>query len=224
VLPTNRRVEHAPAPAAVTAAGWPILVLAIAIGLPFLAVTDRQGLGFRLRIAAFVPAALSAAILARAVLGRHARRDAWLAGLAVVLAVVRQPGTRLDGQVVTHPALVTAAQALRGRVPAGATLIVPERHIAFMAAWYADARVALRPEVVPRDRRYRLLPLHFIGAESPLDRQLVAARAEPSPIPPIGLHPRHPNGLVLVAEPTWEWILARLPEADRARFAAWPTI
>src|SRR5262249_25385685 len=50
-------------------AAWPILGLAIAIGLPFLDVADRDGLGFRLRIAAFVPAALCAAIAVRTALG-----------------------------------------------------------------------------------------------------------------------------------------------------------
>jgi len=213
-----------PAAAASTAAAWPIIGLAILIGLPFLAVTDRQGLGLRLRIAAFVPAALAAAIVARGVLARYAHRDAVLAALAVALAVVRQPGDRLDGEIVTHPALVAAAQALNGHVPAGATLIVPERHIAFMVAWYTGAAVAIRPDRVPPARRYRLLPLHFIVADSPLDHALLAARAEPSLEPPLGVHPSHPNGLVLVAEPTWDWILARLPAADRARLVAWPTL
>jgi hypothetical protein len=257
-------VPDGASPAAAAAAG-PILALAIAIGLPLLAVTDRQGLGFRLRIAAFVPAALSAAVLARAVLGRWVHRDRALAAaaavlalarriaafvpaalsaavlpravlgrwvhrdlvlgaLAAVLALARQPGDRLDGEIVTHPALVSAAQALRGRVPPGATLIVPERHIAFLVAWYTGAEVAIRPDGIPPARRYRLLPLHFIAAGSPLDRALLAARAEPSLIPPLGLHPSHPNGMVLVAEPTWDWIVARLPAAERARCRAWPTI
>jgi len=226
VLLIRRRARGEPAgtSAPAAAAAWPILVLAIAIGLPLLAVTDRQGLGFRLRIAAFVPAALAAAVLARAALGRWAHRDAALAAVAVTLALIRQPGDRLDGEIVTHPALVTAAQALRGRVPPGATLIVPERHIAFLVAWYTGADVAIRPEGVPSARRYRLLPLHFIVEDSPLDRALIAARAEPSLVPPLGLHPSHPDGLVLVAEPTWDWIVARLPAADRARCRAWPTL
>jgi hypothetical protein len=223
-LALRRRPAQPDASPAASAASWPILALAIAIGLPLLDVTDRQGLGFRLRIAAFVPAALAAAVLARAALARLAQRDAALAALALELAFARHPGDRLDGEVVTHPALVTAAQALRGRVPPGATLIVPERHIAFMVAWYTGADVAIRPDGVPPDRRYRLLPLHFIGADSPLDRALIAARAEPSLIPPLGLHPSHPDGLVLVAEPTWDWIVARLPAADRARCRAWPTL
>jgi hypothetical protein len=227
-LSARARRRGSPRPTGVSpaaaAAAWPILAVAIAIGLPLLAVTDRQGLGFRLRIAAFVPAALSAAVLARAALDRWAHRDAVLGALAVVLALARQPGGRLDGEIVTHPALVTAAEALRGRVPPGATLIVPERHIAFLVAWYTGADVAIRPEGVPPARRYRLLPLHFIGAGSPLDRALLAARAEPSLIPPLGLHPSHPDGMVLVAEPTWDWIVARLPAADRARCRAWPTL
>ena len=223
-IPASWRLEAKPAPAAVTAAAWPILVLAIAIGLPLLAVTDREGLGFRLRIAAFVPAALTAAIVARAVLARFAYREAVLTALALVLALTRRPGPQIDGAIVTHPALVTAALALAGHVPDGATLIVPERHIAFLVAWYTGADVAIRPDGVPPARRYRLLPLHFIGEGSPLDHQLLAARAEPSLEPPLGVHPLHPNGLVLVAEPTWAWILDHLPAADRAYFAAWPTI
>jgi hypothetical protein len=225
----RRRARGAPAGPSATspaaaAAAWPILALAIAIGLPLLAVSDREGLGFRLRLAAFVPAALAAAVLARAALGRWVHRDRALVAAAAVLALVRRPGDRLDGEIVTHPALVTAAEALRGRVPPDATLIVPERHIAFLVAWYTGADVAIRPESVPPARRYRLLPLHFIVADSPLDRALLAARAEPSLIPPLGLHPSHPDGMVLVAEPTWDWIVARLPAADRARCRAWPTL
>jgi hypothetical protein len=52
----------------------------------------------------------------------------------------------------------------------------------------------------------------------------MAARSEPSLIPPLGLHPSHPNGLVLVAESTWSWILDRLPAADRAYCVAWPAL
>ena len=222
-IPASWRREARPTPAAATAAAWPILVLAILIGLPLLAVTDREGLGFRLRIAAFVPAALTAAIVARAVLARFAYRDVVLAALALALALTRRPGTQIAGQIVTHPALVTAALALSGHVPAGATLIIPERHIAFLVAWYTRADVAIRPDGIPPARRYRLLPLHFIGEDSALDRQLLAARAEPSLEPPLGVHPLHPNGLVLVAEPTWAWILDHLPAEDRAYFAAWPT-
>jgi hypothetical protein len=84
--------------------------------------------------------------------------------------------------------------------------------------------VSLRPEGVPRARRWRVMPLSFIGMGSPLDQALMAARAEPALTPPLGVHPRHPNGMVLVAEPTWEWLLEQLPPPARKRFTAWPTI
>ena len=107
---------------------------------------------------------------------------------------------------------------------AGTTVIVPERHIAFMVAYYARVPVSLRPEAVPHDQRMRLVPLAFVGEGSPLEHGIDNARAQPGLAPPVGLHPSYRNGLVLIAEPTWDWILAQLPEADRRHFAAWPTI
>ena len=104
-------------------------------------------------------------------------------------------------------------------------MIVPERHIVFMVAWYTRAPVTLRPEPIPYVHRVRLFGLVFIGgAGSPLDRALDAARADPGVEPPLGLHPSYRNGLVLVTEPTWAWLLAHLPDRERAHFAAWPTI
>src|SRR5262249_61326890 len=101
-------------------------------------------------------------VLPRAALVRGAHRDGVLGALAVALALARQPGDQLDGEIVTHPALVTAAEALRGRVPPGATLIVPEHHIAFLVAWYTGADVETRPERVPPDPRSRPLPLPLL--------------------------------------------------------------
>ncbi len=93
-----------------------------------------------------------------------------------------------------------------------------------MAAWYTRAPVSLRPEPIPYAQRVRMFGLVFIGQGSPLDHALDDARADPAVAPPIGLHPRHRNGLVLVTEPTWDWLLAHLPAKPRAYFAAWPTI
>ncbi len=138
---------------------------------------------------------------------------------------------RTEGEVLTHPALAAAVIAAEGRIPAGATVIVPERHILFMVDWYTRAPVSLRPEPVPYAERVRLFGLAFIGGpDAPLDHALDAARTaaatdEAAAItPPLGLHAGHRNGLVLVTEPTWDWLLAHLPPASRAYFAAWPTI
>jgi hypothetical protein len=206
-------------------AGWVVILLGLALALPWLAVSDPQGLGFRVRIIAFVPMALCAAIVARALVVALPRwiADASLAVLAVAI-VVAMPPRRVQGEILAHPAMVAAVEGLAGRIPEGGIAIVPERHIAFMVTWYTGAPHRLRPDSVPRDKRYRVMPLAFIGAGSPLDEALIAARREPSIAPPIGTHPRHANGLVLVTEPTWDWILAHLPPDARDYFTRWPTI
>ena len=207
----------------VRASAWVIVGLGILIALPTLAVSDPQGLGFRLRVAAFVPLALNAAIVAGALPG--ARRELVVAICAAALLAIEAPRDRTEGEVLTHPALADAVVAARHRVPAGATVIVPERHILFMVDWYTRADVSLRPEPVPYARRVRLFGLVFIGgAGSPLDQALDEARAQPGIAPPIGLHAHYRNGLVLVTEPTWDWLLTQLPAPARAHFAAWPTI
>jgi hypothetical protein len=197
-----------------------VIGLAVAIGLPWLAVSDAQGLGFRLRVAAFVPMALAAALLAGRLLAHLRYRDILLAALAFAL-LFHTPGSRDEGVIRTHPALVTSVHAMTGRVPPGDTVIVPERHIAYMIAWYTRARISLRPESIPAERRWRVMPLAWIEGGSPLDRALIAARAQPGVVPPLGLHPGHPNGMVLVAEPTWQAIAARLPAPSRWR--TWTT-
>ncbi len=207
-------------------ASWVIVVLALVIASPWLAVSNPQGLGFRIRIIAFVPMALCAAIIAREALRLPLapwQRDAGLAALALAI-VIAMPRDRTTGRILAHPAMVAAVEGLTGRIPDGGIAIVPERHIAFMVTWYTGVPHRQRPDGVPRDRRWRVMPLAFIGAGSPLDEALITARRQPGLVPPIGTHPRHPNGLVLVAEPTWEWILTQLPPTARAQFARWPTI
>ena len=215
------------APAERTVA-WGSVVLGLAIAIPVIAVDDPQGLGFRLRLVAFVPRALCAAILCGALpfpasASRRSLRDVSCAAIALVIALAAPREDHIDGEIDTHPALVTSALALSRQIPAGATAIVPERHIEYMIAWYADVAVSAQPGSIPRDQRWRVLPGNFIHLGSPLDKALMAARAERSIVAPIGVHPRHPNGMVLVTEPTWEWLLARLPPADRKHFAAWIT-
>ncbi len=55
-----------------------------------------------------------------------------------------------------------------------------------------------------------------------LSRALDDARSAAGVAPPVGLHRGHRNGLVLVAEPTWSWVLGRLSAAERAHYRAWP--
>ncbi len=206
---------------------WIIVALGIAIALPWLAVESPMRLGFRLRLAAFVPLALCAAIVVGAAAASFPRikprvRQATLAAIAFVLAL-RAPDRPPDGVVFVHPALVTAALATTRYIPPGATVIIPERHILFTVAWYTRAKVSLSPDRVPRDQRIRLMPLSFIGMGSPLEAAIERARRQPGIEPPIGVHPLDPNGLVLVTEATWEWLLDQLPPKAHAHWSRWPT-
>lgn len=205
-------------------AAWVVVIAGVVIGLPWLAVDNPQGLAFRLRVAAFVPLALTAPIVLAALAARLAPRvrDIGFTVLALLVAL-RMIDRPVEGRVVAHPALVSAVMAATTKIPAGATVIVPERHILFMVAWYTRAPVSLRPELVPYPQRVRLLPLAFTGMGSPLEHALDEARQQPGLAPPIALHPRHPNGLVLVTERTWDWLMNDLgPSAEP--WVGWPTI
>jgi hypothetical protein len=227
------RMKPVPGQAGERAVAWSMIGLALLIGLPWVAVDDPQALGFRLRVAAYVPMAMCAAIAAGRLFVRLPHRELLLALLALgvvdrgtqAIAVDRpQPRERLvEGEIVVYPGLVTAIHALGPHIPAGATVIVPERHIAYMVRWYTRAPISLRPEPIPAAERVRILPLNWIEMGSPLDDALLAAR-DVSTLPlPIGGHPRHANGIVLVPEATWDWALASIPPDARDYWGAWPT-
>ena len=203
---------------------WAFVGLALAIALPVLDVAHPQGLALRLRVAAFVPLATCSAVVAGELVARWPRiaEPALWAAAVLVLAV---PRDRSEGRVLAHPALVAASLALGDHVPAGATVIVGERHVEFMIAWYTRAPVSARPERVPREHRVRvLLPLSTASTTYPLAPTLAAARAEPLLDPPVGLHPRHEDGFVVVTEATWDWMLSQMDAKLRRHWQAWPTI
>jgi uncharacterized membrane protein len=216
-----------PAPLEATAVVVAAAALVAITVLPWLAVDDPDGLGFRLRTSVFAPLAIVAAALVGRVaqLARLDRRAALLVvvpALAAWLAV--RPPSSTDGLVRAHPAMVAAMRAARGALPADAVVVTIERHLGFQLAWYARVPVRMRPDPVPPARRWRMIPGNVLGFGSPLDRALDLARATPGVAPPLALHPRHPSGLLLVPEATWQWALARLPPRDAAWWRAWHTI
>jgi hypothetical protein len=199
-----------------------IAALALAIALPRLDVEDPQGLAFRLRIAAFVPMALLAAVLAGRVVA-FAKEPALAFGVAAI-AVIAAPLAYRDGVVRSHPAMIAAVLAIDGALPDDTILVVTERHTGYAAAYHTRYPITLDPARAPVGRRVRLLPRRFIGAGSPLYKALLLARDTPGVAPPIGFHPRDPNGLVAVPEPTWAWALSQIPPDHRLHFESWPTI
>lgn len=206
---------------------WAAVGLILLTSLPWLAVHDPDGLGFRLRTSVFAPLAIVAAALvgrAAAVAGVGHRVALLVVTPALVAWVAVRPATSTEGLVRAHPAMVAAIRAARGALPADAVVITAERHLGFQLTWYARVPVRMRPEPVPPARRWRMIPGNLVRFGSPLDRTLDLARATPGVAPPLDLHPRHPSGLVLIPEATWTWVLDRLPDRDAAWWRAWHTI
>lgn len=226
-----RPAAAAAPPPASRAARWPLLLLGVLIAWPTLDVEDPQGLAFRLRVIAFVPLALGAALAAGQLLARVSRlapARAAAAGCAVAAALVVAlaawlvvaPSRLERGVVYAHPAMIAAVQALGSAVPPGEPVVVSERHLAFMATWYTRLPTAVHATGDPA-RRWRLMPLAFIGSDTPLSRAIDAARRQPALVAPRGLHPKHHNGLVVMPEATWQWVLTQLPPKPRRYYEAW---
>lgn len=204
----------------------PALVALIA-ALPFLDVSDPQGLAFRLRLSSFVALALCAAALAGVIGGCLSRARVALVTVPFALAfLLARPAHSREGVVEVHPAMQAGMRALRGLVPEGDVIIVPERHLMFMAAWYSERATRLRPEPVAPARRWRLVPLAYMSDE--LARRIEHARshtlAPASLVRPRGLHPGHEDGLVLVPEATWQWIVGGLSAGEARFYERWPTL
>jgi hypothetical protein len=197
--------------------------LAWFLALPWLDVADDQGLGYRLRLCASVCLAPCAAVfVARLLRGANSRLRGSLVALATSLWLLGRPWTSAEGVVKAHPAMVEATSRLAGILPPDATVVVPERHTAFMAAWYARASTRLRPPTgADPARTFRLLPGAEIrpGLWAALDE--LRARPVAGIAPSVDLHSLHPNGLVLLSESTFQYLIARLPSDERLWYRIW---
>jgi hypothetical protein len=191
--------------------------------LPWLNIADDQGLGYRLRLCACVVLAPCSALIASRILGtaRPAARTAVLV-LLVCSVLALRPWRSDEGVIKAHPAMVEATTRLAGVLPPDAVVVVPERHTAFMATWFGRVHTRLRPPPVPEaSRTFRLLPGASIRPDlwAALDR----LRAHPGAgvAPSLDLHSLHPNGLVLLSESTFQYLIAELPEFERQRYEQW---
>ncbi len=200
-------------------------VVALLAACPWLDSADPQGLAFRLRVILFVPLAIAAAFVAGRALARATPllRGALVIGFAAGWIVSRPP-TSAEGTVTEQPHMVAAMIAARGVVPDGDVVICPQRSLVFMYSWYTGRPARTRPEPVPHDRRWRLLPSRLIHRElhAALDR--MRAERPPGLTLPRGLHPRHRNGVVLVPEASWDWLMARVSPPVRVIYQRWQTI
>jgi hypothetical protein len=218
----RHRANATPSRDRLPALGVGLVAYALFCGLPWLDVSDEQGLAFRLRLSTFVTLAPLSALLAVRVLRAAPPLGRWLLPLAVAVGlVVGKPAASREGVVATHPALATAASALS--LPPGSLVVTPERKVAFMATWYARVPARLRPPAdLDPTRTFRLLPGASIDDD--LRRALDDLRARPRDgVEGVrDLHPHGPNGLVVLSEPTFQYLLTELPPWARARYVRWP--
>jgi hypothetical protein len=213
----------------VRALGLTIAGFAILLALPWLDVADPDGLGFRMRIVAFLPLALCLAIVVGATLRefgvaaqpRRVHAAVMAAIVALCLAwVLTRPRDRHAGVVKTDADMVAAISAA-GAYTGTDYVIVSERHVGFMAQYYSTADVHLITERFPRDRAWRLITGNFIGKHRGLREAIERARALPGVAPPLGLHPSHPTGIVLMREATWQRVVELVDGPAQARLRAW---
>ena len=195
---------------------WGVVVLALVLALPWLDVTDGQGLAFRLRLTAW----LALGPLVAIVIDRLDVRRGALAAVALVV-VARGFVAPRDGVVDVHPYLVASMDALRAHVPPGTEVACPERQIVFAATWATRADVRLRPAAP----QFRLLPGAWMTWVSPeLKPALARLVADPPPgfTPPPRIHPTHADAMVLLNERSFVILAAALSPEAAQRLAAWP--
>ena len=199
-LELARRRRHS-GPLAGSPVGWTLVGLALATALPWLAVDDPDGIGFRLRLSAHLALAPLAGVLLAALLRDRRKRAAGALAVAVALVAMR-PLAREEGVVRPNPALVAAAARVAADLPPDAEIVSPDRLVAFLLTWQTRRPARTRP----RDgalgaRTWRVVPAAWLDAES-------AAALPPGP-------------LVAVTEATWRATLSRLTPAARRRWDEW---
>jgi hypothetical protein len=221
--PAARRSDQPRVPA--VAVGF--VLLALLAALPWLDARDVQGGAFRLRLAAFAALApLAALVAARGLAALRVPADVrGLLALGAVcgLCAFREVGGT-EGTVRTHPALVVAVRALDGAVPPGATVVTNDRKIAFMARYYARQPMRLHPDADALSAdSYRLIPLMLLRSD--LRRAIAELRRDrpPGVALPRGLHPWDEDGLLLIPEATFVYLLERVDASTRAHYLRWPT-
>ena len=181
--------------------GWTLVALALFTALPWLAVDDPDGLGFRLRISAHLTLGPLAGLLLVAVIADR-RRAALAAAVISALLLAARPLAREEGLVRPNPALVADAARIAASLPADAELVTPDRQVAFLLTWQSRRPARTRPRDGALDARtWRVVPAAWIDDES------------------AAVLPR--GRLVALPEPAWQAALGRLSPAARRRWDEW---
>lgn len=225
VVARLRRREGDPAAAPLPVASFGFIGLALALAIPWLDVRDPQGLGFRVRLLAFVTLApLAALLVVRALAAAPAYgRGLVAAGIALGL-LASKPARAPQGVVRTHPAMVAAVMAMEGVLPEGVIVVTHDRKVAFMVRWYLDQPARLQPpDDLDPARTYRLMTLRLMTKDFRAALDGLRAERPRGVVQPRDLHPMDANGMVLMPEATFQYLLGRVKPETRDRYLRWPT-
>lgn len=204
---------------------WAAIAWTVPLALPFLDVSDENGLGPRLRLTLFVPGAMCAGWVLSELL-RHKTllvRGAACAAIAALLIIAR-PATPDEGVAKTDPEMLRAIGRLPARLSKTRTLIVPSRQLVFAAVWLHETDSRMRPEPVPQWNRLRLLPHWYMSPELVVNIRAASEEPPAGMRPPLALHPDDALFLVAVEEPLWQWLLTRLSPTMAEHYRRWPTL
>jgi len=185
--------------------GWTLAALALFTALPWLAVGDPDGIGFRLRISAHLALApLGGLLLVQLV--REPRAALVAAAIVTAALLALRPLAREEGVVRATPFLVAAARDAAAELPAGAEIVTPDRQIAFLLTWESGLPARTRPcDGALGAATWRVLPDAWLDPEAAR-----ALSAEPNA-----------SGFHLVREGRYRAMLARLSPAARRRWDDW---
>jgi hypothetical protein len=197
--------------------------LALLVAVPWLDVSNAEGPAMRLRLVAFLPWAVCAALIFRQCLGWLTPGVRLMAGVLLAVGLPWIPTARHEGTVTTEPSRVMAMKELAAKLPAGSFVVTTERQLAFMVTWYArtPAQRAIPVSLDP-ERTFRLIPSNALEPDMALALAARRERVRGISAYPQDLLPSRPGSLTLLPELSYQSLTRSLPLASQLYWQAWP--
>ncbi|MBZ4373865.1 hypothetical protein [Corallococcus sp. AS-1-6] len=197
--------------------------LALFVAVPWLDISNAEGPAMRLRLVAFLPLAICAALVFRQCLGRLTPSVRLIVGAIMAVGLPWIPTARHEGTVTTAPSRVMAMKELAAKLPADSLVVTTERQLAFMVTWYARAPAQRAiPALLNPDRTFRLIPSNALEPDMALALAARRKRATGVDACPQDLLPSRPGSLTLLQEQIYQSLTHSLPLESQMYWQAWP--
>jgi hypothetical protein len=198
-------------------------IFGILLAVPWLSVTQGEGLVFRLRVMAFVPLAICAPVVVRILLSRYAPRmvqivPAFAGGLLLVLVPLHYS----EGVFWPSALQIVPLPKIAEHTPANAIVVVNDRWLAFQTKWFADREATRRPPAANHRPTFRLASLGVLPA-SVRKRLPALTDGFPDSVPkPVELPMSKRTSVYLFPESAWQELLRAVSPPERAKLEPWP--